>query len=158
LVSALSACGGGGGAPLQTTSARGFRLGDLTVTHGGRTVLRLTVEIADTEKAREQGLMGVRQLTDQQGMVFLWTSPQNAQFWMKDTPIALDVAFWDGTRTVVDEQSMTPCPADPCPTYASSRPYVGAVEVRGGLLARSGLEPGDKVTFAERSRSAGGSG
>jgi hypothetical protein len=153
----LSACGGGGSTPLQTTSARGFPLGDLTVRHGGTTLLSLTVEIADTQAAREKGLMGVTKLSDQQGMAFIWTAPQQARFWMKDTLIPLDVVFWDAGARVVDTQAMTPCTADPCATYGSAQPYVGAVEVRGGLAGKVGLRPGDTVQFIRRAMAASGS-
>ncbi|HXA27446.1 MAG TPA: DUF192 domain-containing protein, partial [Candidatus Angelobacter sp.] len=77
-----------------------------------------------------------------------------AQFWMKDTLIPLDIAFWDGTDHVVDMQAMTPCSADPCPTYAAAAPYVGAVEVRGGLLSKVGLHSGDTVRFTRRAAAA----
>jgi uncharacterized membrane protein (UPF0127 family) len=152
----LPGCGGTGSAAVPTTSARGFALGDLSVQHAGGTVLSLTVEIADTPAAREKGLMGVQQLSDSQGMVFVWPHAQNAQFWMKDTLIPLDIAFWDGTDQVVDMQAMTPCTADPCPTYASASPYVAAVEVRGGLLSKVGVHSGDAMRFTRRAPSGGG--
>jgi uncharacterized membrane protein (UPF0127 family) len=153
----LTACGGGGAAPLPTTSARGFQLGDITVQRGNTTVLTLTVEIADTPAAREKGLMGVTKLSDQEGMAFIFPRLQRAQFWMKDTLIPLDIAFWDTGGAVVDTQSMTPCTADPCATYASAQPYVGAVEVRGGLLAAKGLHAGDTLKFTRRAPAATGS-
>jgi uncharacterized protein len=153
---ALSACGGGA-TPLQTTSARGFPLGDLTVIRGGSTVLSLTVEIAGTTAAREKGLMGVTKLADDQGMAFVFGGMQTAQFWMKDTLIPLDIAFWDDAGRVVDVQTMTPCTADPCPTYASAQPYSNAVEVRGGLLGKAGVRPGDVVQLALRARPAAAS-
>ena len=146
----LAACGGGGGTPLPTTSTRGFPLGDLTVQRGDKTVLTLTVEIADNQKAREQGLMGVKQLADDQGMAFTWTAEQNARFWMKDTLIPLDIAFWRSDGTVVDTLSMTPCTADPCQVYASQAPYIGSLEVRGGLLGKVGLKAGDVVHVSRR--------
>jgi uncharacterized membrane protein (UPF0127 family) len=154
---ALSACGGAV-TPLQTTSARGFPLGDLTVKRGGSTVLSLTVEIADTTAAREKGLMGVSKLSDQQGMVFVFSGMQSAAFWMKDTLIPLDIAFWDDAGAVVDMQAMTPCIADPCPIYNAAQPYSSAVEVRGGLLSKAGLRPGDVVQLARRATAVSGSG
>jgi uncharacterized membrane protein (UPF0127 family) len=153
----LSACGGSV-APLQTTSARGFPLGDLTVKRGGSTVLSLTVEIADTRAAREKGLMGVTKLTDQQGMAFVFPGMQHAAFWMKDTLIPLDIAFWDDAGAVVDTQAMTPCTADPCPIYNAAQPYSSAVEVRGGLFSKAGLRPGDVVQLARRAKAVSGSG
>jgi uncharacterized membrane protein (UPF0127 family) len=151
---ALSGCGGGGDTPpLQTTSDRGFPLGDLTVKRdGGGTLLSLTVEIADTAAAQEKGLMGVTKLSDQQGMAFVFGHMQSAAFWMKDTLIPLDIAFWDNAGRVVDVQTMTPCTADPCQLYSAAQPYTSAVEVRGGLLSHLGIHTGDAVQLARRAR------
>lgn len=151
---ALSGCGGGGDAPpLPTTSARGFPLGDLTVKRDGSgTLLSMTVEIADTAAAQEKGLMGVAKLSDQQGMAFVFGHMQSAPFWMKDTLIPLDIAFWDDAGRVVDVQTMTPCTADPCQIYSAAQPYIGAVEVRGGLLGHLGIHAGDAVQLARRAR------
>lgn len=53
------------------------------------------VSIAQTEKEKEQGLMGVETLPEDQGMLFDYTdNPQTElSFWMKDTLIPLDIVF-----------------------------------------------------------------
>ncbi|HEV7677466.1 MAG TPA: DUF192 domain-containing protein [Candidatus Dormibacteraeota bacterium] len=151
LAVSLVACNsGGGGTPLQTTSARGFPLGDLTVQRGSTQVLSVTVEIADNAKAWEKGLMGVTNLAPNQGMAFVFGGTVNDQFWMKDTLIPLDILFAGSSGAVVDMLTMTPCPADPCPTYASSQPYQTAVEVASGVLAKAGVHTGDVVHLSRR--------
>jgi uncharacterized membrane protein (UPF0127 family) len=150
VLAALPACGGGSTPQPALVSARGFPLGDVVVQRGSTTVLHLEVEIADTGAAREKGLMGVQQLTESQGMVFVFPRVHTAQFWMKDTLIPLDIAFWDAANHVVDTQSMTPCAADPCPTYASAQPYLDAVEMTAGLVAKAGVRAGDTVQFSWR--------
>ena len=152
-----TACGGGGAAAPPTTSARGFPLGDLTVQRGGATVLSLTVEVADNQAAWEKGLMGVTALGEEQGMAFIFPEVQGAQFWMKDTLIPLDIAFWDAAGRVVGVETMTPCSADPCHVYSSPQPYLGAVEVRGGLLGKVGVRTGDVVHFTRRGHTAAAS-
>lgn len=116
--------------------------GKLTLSRAGHRQLQLDVAIAETEPARDAGLMGVRSLGANQGMAFLFPAATTVNFWMKDTLIPLDIAFWDATGTVISTDTMVPCHADPCPQYGAARPYVGAVEVASGLLARQGITVG----------------
>jgi uncharacterized membrane protein (UPF0127 family) len=80
------------------------------------------------------------------GMVFLWETPSTTTFWMKDTRIPLSIAFWGQDGTIVTIREMTPCTADPCPTYAADGPFVGAAEVAKGWFEAHGIETGDKAT------------
>ena len=106
---------------------------------------RLFVEIARTEAERAEGLMGRRSLKANQGMVFLFSEPTEAGFWMKDTLIPLSIAFWDSSDRIVAILDMEPCGADPCPAYEPGIPYVGAVEASRGYFDRHGVEVGDAV-------------
>jgi len=107
----------------------------------------LTVEVADTADERETGLMNRESLGEESGMAFVWDEPIDAQFWMKDTLIPLSVAFWDEQGRILGIRDMDPCEADPCPTYGSPEPYVGAVEVDQGWFAEHGVEIGDEVVL-----------
>ena len=53
------------------------------------------VSIAQTEEEKEQGLMGVETLPEDQGMLFDYTGDPKTEisFWMKDTLIPLDIVF-----------------------------------------------------------------
>lgn len=148
---AATACGS---TPLPTTSARGFPLGDLTVQHDGHSVLQLTVEIADTPARQEKGLMGVHSLAADQGMAFVFANPVQLGFWMKDTLIPLDIAFWDASERIVDVQHMVPCTADPCTVYYPAGSYSAAVEAKAGALAAAGVRQGDVVRLARRGPAA----
>ncbi len=105
----------------------------------------LAVQVADTPEARATGLMGRERLDPYDGMAFVWDEPVNASFWMKDTLIPLSIAFWDSGGRIVAIFDMDPCTADPCPTYDSGVPILGAVEVDQGALDRRGVEVGDEV-------------
>jgi uncharacterized membrane protein (UPF0127 family) len=109
----------------------------------------LSVDIADTDAAREQGLMGVTDLPENQGMAFVWDSPTVATFWMKDTLIPLSIAFVDEDGRVITVREMTPCEADPCPTYAAAGPYTTAIEANAGWFDLHGVEPGDRVRLKQ---------
>ena len=60
------------------------------------------VSIAQTEEEKEQGLMGVGTLPENQGMLFDYTNDPQTElsFWMKDTLIPLDIVFINNQRMV----------------------------------------------------------
>jgi uncharacterized membrane protein (UPF0127 family) len=143
MVVALGACTPSRPAPQG--QFRSLPQGTVSITRGGRTELKLSVAIAGTEQARDTGLMGVTTLGAHDGMAFVFGAPTSVNFWMKDTLIPLDIAFWDARGIIVTTYTMVPCTADPCHQYAPSSAYVGAVEMGSGLLARSGVTVGDSV-------------
>lgn len=99
--------------------------------------------VADTDARRTQGLMFVRRLDPDRGMLFLFEGPQFAAFWMKDTPLSLDMLFIgaDGRITNVGERTQ---PFSTAPV-SSERPVVAVLEVAAGTAARLGIRPGDRV-------------
>lgn len=103
------------------------------------------VEIAETDAARERGLMGRTELVEDAGMLFIWPSDTASAFWMKDTPLPLTVAFISEGGSVLRMLDMEPCPADPCPVYDPQTRYRIALEVRQGALERQGVRVGDRV-------------
>ena len=121
--------------------------GNLTIARSGGAELSLHVQIAETPQSREQGLMGVKKMPDQVGMAFLFGEPTSTAFWMKDTLIPLDIAFWDSKGRIVTTFTMTPCRTDSCPVYQPATTYVSSVEMNAGLLAARGVKAGDTVTL-----------
>ncbi len=95
----------------------------------------LTVAVADTPQARGRGLMGITDLGEFDGMLFVFDTDVETGFWMKDTLIPLDIAFFDADGLAVDRLRMEPCTADPCPTYNAAGPYRFAVEALAGDLS-----------------------
>lgn len=51
------------------------------------------VKIAESEADKIKGLQGVKQLPENEGMLFVYDEPQTVGFWMKDTKIPLDIIF-----------------------------------------------------------------
>jgi uncharacterized membrane protein (UPF0127 family) len=108
-------------------------------------VVEFRVQIAETPEARERGLMNVRELEPDAGMVFLFDVPTDGAFWMKDTLIPLSIAFWDPEGRIVAILDMEPCQADPCPLYSPGAQYIASVEVNQGVLDQHGVRVGDTV-------------
>lgn len=104
---------------------------------------RFTVWIAADDRSRQRGLMFVRELPGDRGMLFLFEHPQEAAFWMKDTYLSLDLVFIEPAGTVVNIASdARPFSLEPIP---SNGPVIAVLEVPAGTARRIGLAPGDRV-------------
>ena len=136
----LAACGGAS-APVE-----GLPTGTLVI-DSAQEEIRLEVSIAETDEARQRGLMGVEELADEAGMVFLEPEPVQSGFWMKDTLIPLSIAFWDESGEILAMLDMEPCAEDPCEIYTPAVTWIGAVEVNQGFFAENGIEVGDTATL-----------
>lgn len=103
----------------------------------------LAVAVADTRELRARGLMGVTDLGDLRGMLFVFPATTGGGFWMKDTLIPLDIAFFDAEGQYVAGFAMEPCRSDPCPVYTPSGRYRYALETPAGSLP--GIGPGSRL-------------
>jgi uncharacterized membrane protein (UPF0127 family) len=101
--------------------------------------------LADTAPRHEQGLMFVRKLAADRGMLFVFTPPQVVSFWMKNTYLSLDILFIapDGRITRIAEH------AKPLSTDSIASLGVAALvlELNAGTARRLRLEPGDRLTY-----------
>jgi len=136
----LTACGG------SAVPVGDMPSGVLAIDTAGGEV-RFEVSIAETAEARTRGLMGIEELADGSGMVFLEPQPVQASFWMKDTLIPLSIAFWDQDGGILAILDMEPCREDPCEMYGPGVSWIGALEVNRGAFAERGVEVGDRVTL-----------
>ena len=107
----------------------------------GFVLSQLRVAATDLEKAR--GLMGVTKLSDEEGMAFMYEAETRMSFWMKDTPLDLDIAFVARDGTVLEVRTMTA--GDTETTSSVSDQVRFAIEMRAGWFGHFGVKPGDKV-------------
>jgi hypothetical protein len=147
LVMALSvaACRGSDEPSVGSSPTGSLPRGTVTIgSASGERIFR--VEIAETDADRQRGLMFREELDPDAGMAFLFESPVNGSFWMKNTLIPLDMIFINGDRQVVAmHESVPPCRRDPCPGYDSGAPARFVLELAGGTAKRLKLRPGDKI-------------
>ena len=92
------------------------------------------VAVADDEVERAQGLMEVDELGSVEGMLFSWSTEVSTGFWMKDTLMSLDLAFFDSQGRVVDQTTLEPCLADPCPVFVARAPFQWVLESIPGTI------------------------
>ena len=91
----------------------------------------ITVEIADTPETQMKGLMGRKNLSPNKGMLFVFKRLKSREFWMKNTPISLDIIFIGADGCILNiATSATPMSER---GYRSDGPVKYVVEVRAGF-------------------------
>jgi uncharacterized membrane protein (UPF0127 family) len=149
IVGAVVIAGSGGdGSSSGRTALPGF--GDIAyrVEHDGRTATVGCALLAATEAQQNRGLMNVRDLKGYDGMVFQFASDTTVGFYMKDTPMPLSIAWFDGRGQFVSSADMAP--ARETPTYYAAAPYRYAFEVPQGKLGPAGIGAGSTLVLGGR--------
>jgi uncharacterized membrane protein (UPF0127 family) len=101
------------------------------------------VEIADTDAARERGLMARPELPEDHGMLFNFFRDRTVGFWMKNTYIPLDMFFIGSDGHIVSIAENTEPLSDR--VISSGEPVRAVLEVKAGTARRLGIQPGDHV-------------
>ena len=103
----------------------------------------LTLLVADTSKHRNQGLRGLNAMPERiDGMLFVFETSRPATFAMSETFLPLDIWWFDDRGILIGSAEMTPCPTEPCPTYASPGVVRWALETPAGEIE---LTAGDRL-------------
>lgn len=112
-------------------------------TASGATVT-LVAEIADTPQTREKGYMFRKNIPDGTGMLFIFENDRVLNFWMKNTPSPLSIAYIDYKGQIKDILDMKPYDLTDVPSSGYVR-Y--ALEVPQGWFDRAGVKVGDKLAL-----------
>ncbi len=98
---------------------------------------------AETAEQREQGLMFVKSMAEDEAMIFLYEPPQYVAMWMKNTFLPLDMLFVDARGCVVGvKERATP---HSLATIESGGPVAVVVELNAGTVAARGIRRGDRL-------------
>jgi uncharacterized membrane protein (UPF0127 family) len=121
---------------------------------GGATVLidgrvRVDVMVADTEPERMQGLSGHPGLAPDEGMLFVFETPGEYGFWMKDMLFPLDF-LWirDGVIADITVDVPPPVPGERLPSYFPKVPVDQVLELPAGFVLEHRLGVGMPVTVS----------
>lgn len=108
-------------------------------TKGGRP---FQIEIADDDAEREAGLMFRQTMPDDRGMLFVFPETEGVGFWMKNTPMPLDLLFigQDGRIKAIREGE----PQSEA-VIAPNEPVRFVLELKAGTAARENIKEGDLV-------------
>ncbi len=116
--------------------------GELTI-ETGTGAHRFTIELADTPETRARGLMFRRSMLPDHGMLFDVEIEQPVAFWMKNTPLPLDMLFIDRHGVIVQiAANTTPFSEAAIP---SRQPIRAVLEVNAGTAERLNVAVGDRV-------------
>lgn len=101
-----------------------------------------SVEVADEPAERSAGLMFRQDMAAGRGMLFVFEKEQQVSFWMKNTPMPLDLVFIGGDgriRDILPGESFSEAPISP------GVPVRFVLELKRGTAASQGLDDGDTV-------------
>jgi uncharacterized membrane protein (UPF0127 family) len=105
----------------------------------------VVVELARTDAERARGLMHRASLPEDRGMLFLFDETEEHPFWMKDTPLPLDMIFADEEGRIVGIVERAAPRTTTQRTVGVPSRYV--LEVNGGWARAHGVATGDRVRF-----------
>jgi uncharacterized membrane protein (UPF0127 family) len=99
-------------------------------------VREFTIEVADDDRERSAGLMFRTEMDDMHGMLFVFEQTRRVSFWMKNTPMPLDLIFIrdDGTVAAV-------LPGEPFSTASigPAEPVRFVLELKAGTAQKTGI-------------------
>lgn len=111
----------------------------------GSEAASIRVAVARTDAERNLGLMDVRRLGPDEGMIFLFDEQAPLSFWMANTPLPLDMMFidedWRIVRIHTDTQPFSH------QSYPSGVPARYVVEVNAGFSRRHDIREGHTIRF-----------
>jgi uncharacterized membrane protein (UPF0127 family) len=124
----------------------------LVVEGGSAGEARFSIEIADTDAERSAGLMFRRVMPDDRGMLFVFEQTRRVAFWMKNTPMPLDLIFIGEDGVVADILPGVPFSEASIAPQASVR-FV--LEVKAGIAQKAGIAAGTRMRHPVIDRIAG---
>ena len=114
----------------------------LVITNSENKEITVKAEIATTFEERKNGFMFRQDIPDGTGMLFVFEEEQVLDFWMKNTPHPLSIAYIDKNGRIRDILDMTPFSLA---NVTSSTKALYALEVPQGWYEKVNIKVGDKL-------------
>lgn len=106
---------------------------------------KVSLDIADTDAKRTQGLSGRKKLAKDQGMLFVFPTADRQCMWMKDMYVSLDMVWLNSQKEVVSIQTDIAPDTYPQQFCADNTRYV--IELSAGATQNIGLQVGKQLDF-----------
>jgi len=103
------------------------------------------LQLALTPTEQQLGLMHRSSLDTDHGMLFLFPKTKQAEFWMRNTLIKLDIGYFDASGKLLEIRSLYP--HDETPVVSYSREVLIAVEMNQGWFAKNKVRPGAHINL-----------
>ncbi|MGL4525228.1 MAG: DUF192 domain-containing protein [Spirochaetia bacterium] len=104
-----------------------------------------SLEVARTPAEREKGLMFRKFLHKDAGMIFIFDEDEIRGFWMKNTNVALSIAYISAEGNILEIYDMQP---HSLASIVSRRPFRYAIEVNQGEFEKAGLTIGTRIDLS----------
>lgn len=110
-------------------------------------IVKLDIEIADTDYDIQTGLMYRNSMQDDRGMLFVFPTMQQRYFYMRNTKFPIDLIYIDNNKFIVNfQENAKPFDESSLPSEVPAQ-YV--LEVNAGLAEKWLLEIGDRIEYVE---------
>jgi uncharacterized protein len=111
--------------------------------------VELTADLAATNDQRSKGLAVKDTLSENEGMLFVFSTEREHSFWMKNMKFPIDIIWIDSHKEVVHiEHSLEPCVSDsPCQTYKPNDDSLYVLETVAGFSEEYNVTDGTLVEF-----------
>ena len=139
-----SATATGETAMAQVHAVSGLRIIPVTVTDAKGTAHRFRAELAATPEEQARGLMFRAEMGPDEGMLFPSKTAEMRTFWMKNTPLPLDLIFIGADGRILNILQGQPYDLAQLP---SAGPAIAVLELNAGRAEQLGIGPGDRVTW-----------
>ncbi len=108
-------------------------------------IIKLDIEIADTDYEIETGLMYRSSMQDDRGMLFVFPTMRQRYFYMRNTKFPIDLIYLDNNNIIVSfQENAKPFDETSLPSEVPAQ-YV--LEVNAGLAEKWLLEIGDRMVY-----------
>lgn len=104
----------------------------------------LCVELAISQREKSKGLMHRKDLSNTDGMLFIWKNEDKRCMWMKNTYIPLDLGFFREDLTLIEVRDLSPRPLE---SVCSSEPAKYALELPNGWFSSHNIENNSKLVI-----------
>ncbi len=108
-----------------------------------------SVETVRSTHDQEIGLSGRDSLPSTHGMLFLFSSPSDLRFWMKNMKFPLDIIFINGNTINTIRQNLAPVSSSEQnpPIYMPVKVSDKVLEINANLSQKYGFQVGDNVSI-----------
>jgi uncharacterized protein len=108
-------------------------------------VVSIDVAVSDDSTARNEGLMDVRELPENSGMLFIFEDEEPRSFWMANTPLSLDIFYLNNDQEIIRiHQNTQPYSEN---NFTSELPARYVIETNAGFAVRYDIKEGMKADF-----------